>query len=327
MRPGIAIIWNEEDQPHHANDHENVAVIGVKYAVSAVEQALAELGFQPLLIPLSHPIEDAIKIIHTIKSPLVFNLFEGFGGLPETEIEATHALNDLGVPYTGNPPAVLGLGLDKAQAKERFNKFEIPTPAFQVFSSCSLHDVNLKFPVIAKPSREDASHGIYADNVANNIIALESAIRRLLTTSKSPVLVEEYIDGKEFNATVLGGHVLPISEIVYSLPSELPHILAFESKWDPESIYFKNTQVICPARISPTDEKKIKELAIRAFKACGCKGYARVDIRQDSDGNYYVLEINPNPDISPDAGCARQASAAGLTYTELIKIIIEQALD
>jgi D-alanine-D-alanine ligase len=327
MRPGIAIIWNEEDQPHHANEHENVAVISVKYAVSAVEQALAELGFQPLLTPLSQPMEDAIKIIHTIKSPLVFNLFEGFGGLPETEIEAAHALNALGVPYTGNPPAVLSLGLDKAQAKECFNKFDIPTPAFQVFSSCSLQDFNLKYPVIAKPSREDASHGIYADNVANNIIALESVIRRLLTTSKSPVLVEEYIDGKEFNATVLGGHVLPISEIVYSLPSELPHILTFESKWDPESIYFKNTQVICPARISPTDEKKIKKLAIRAFKACGCKGYGRVDIRQDSDGNYYVLEINPNPDISPDAGCARQASAAGLTYTELIKIIIEQALD
>jgi D-alanine-D-alanine ligase len=327
MRPSIAIIWNEEDQPLQANGREDVAIVSVKYTVSAVEQALATLGFQPLLTPLSQPIEDAIKVIHGIKAPLVFNLFEGFGGLPETEIEAAHALNDLGVPYTGNPPTVLSLGLDKVQAKECFNKFDIPTPAFQVFDSCSLQDFNLKFPVIAKPSREDASHGIYSDNVANDISALESVIRRLLGTSKSPVLVEEYIDGKEFNITVLGVHVLPISEIVYSLPSELPSILTYESKWDPESIYFKHTQVKCPARISHTEEKKIKELAIRAFKACGCKGYGRVDIRQDSNGNYYVLEINPNPDISPDAGCARQASAVGLTYTELIKIIIEQSLD
>lgn len=327
MHPDIAIIYNKPAPSRYTASDEDAAIKGVLNAVAAVENALLELSCQSFLVPLSPPLDEALDTVSRIKASVIFNLFEGFDGQPETEVEIAKGCHNLNIPYTGNPPEALEIGLDKVLSKNTFKKKGIPTPDFQILDSSSPGELTINYPVIAKPSQEDASHGIYIDNVIYSPESLNSVLERILLTSGKPALVEEFIDGKEFNATVLGNKVLPVSEIVYDLPSEMPRILTFESKWNPDSLYYKQTQSVCPAKTSRRDESKIRELSINAYKACGCHGYSRVDIRQDDYGSFYVLEVNPNPDISPDAGCAKQAAAAGLTYTELIKIIIEQALD
>jgi len=142
--------------------------------------------------------------------------------------------------------------------------------------------------------------------------------------------VEKFIDGREFNTTVLGNSqdtVLPISEIAYSLPSGTPRILTFAAKWEPASQYYQGTKVVCPAKINAEEQECVSGTALAAFRLLGCRGYARVDMRMDKEGRLNVIEINPNPDISPDAGAARQAETADMTYTRFIDRIVQLALE
>ena len=143
-------------------------------------------------------------------------------------------------------------------------------------------------------------------------------------------LVEKFIDGREYNATVLGNtrfSVLPISEMVYALPPDMPRILTFEAKWEPDSAYFKGTAAVCPADIVIEEQARIAGRAVSVFRLLGCQGYARVDMRADREGRINVIEVNPNPDISPGNGAARQAAAAGMTYAEFVEKIIEITLE
>ncbi len=143
-------------------------------------------------------------------------------------------------------------------------------------------------------------------------------------------MVEEFLDGREFNTTVLGNRdpgILTISEIVYSLPPHLPRLLSFAAKWEEGSPYFLGTNVVCPAQIGDAERDKLGRIALKVFKIMGCQGYARVDFRLDRDGIPYVLEVNPNPDISPGSGAARQADAAGMTYSQFVDRLLELALE
>ncbi len=144
-------------------------------------------------------------------------------------------------------------------------------------------------------------------------------------------MVEEYLDGREFNVSVIGDQdpeVLAISEIDFAgLPEGEPRIVSYRAKWDEESPMFGFTIPICPADLSKRLENRIKDIAIRSHLCVGCRDYARIDMRTDSRGSLYVLEVNPNPDISPKAGFARAARAAGYTYSEMILRISEAAME
>jgi len=176
---------------------------------------------------------------------------------------------------------------------------------------------------------EDASHGISEESVVSDISALEKQVRKVCALFGGRALVEEFLDGREFNTTVIGNiklNVLAISEIVYTLPPERPRVLTFESKWDENSLYFKNTRAVCPADISQREQNQITQIAKSVFRLLGCRGYARVDFRQDSAGKLKVLEVNPNPDITPGAGVALQVTSAGMAYNQFIERIIRLAL-
>ena len=225
---------------------------------------------------------------------------------------------------------MLRLALDKAKVKVILKAAGIPTPDFQLLSPQTLHTFQLNYPCIVKPRAEDASHGITEGSMVSNFASLEKQVRLISESYGGDALVEEFIDGREFNATVLGnstGIVLPVSEIVYSLPPEMPRILTFAAKWEPDSPYFHGTKVVCPAEIGTHEREHIAETALAAFHLLGCQGYARVDMRMDREGRLNVLEVNPNPDISPDTGAARQAAAAGMTYTQFIEKIVQLALE
>lgn len=330
MRMRVAIVYNKPYPSRYDTAGEEKAVLGVLDAVTAVHQALLEIGCQVTLVPLAPPLQSTRGKLGSLDADLVFNLFEGFCGYPETEAIVPEALSELGIPFTGCPGTALRLALDKAKVKVLQQAAGIPTTDFQLLNPQTLHMFRLGYPCIVKPRSEDASHGISEASVVANSASLEKQVQLISASYGGGAIVEEFVDGREFNATVLGNSqdtVLPVSEIVYALPSEKPRILTFAAKWEPESLYFQGTRVTCPAEISTDERERINQTALTAFRLLDCRGYARVDMRMDKDGQINVIEVNPNPDISPDAGAARQAEAAAMTYTRFIEKIVKLALD
>ena len=260
---------------------------------------------------------------------LVFNLFEGFCGQPETEALVPEYLENIGIPFTGCPDKALGLCLDKAKVKVLLQAAGIPTPDFQLLNPETLQTFQLGYPCIVKPRSEDASHGLSDRSVAYDFASLKEQVANISNFYGGQALVEEFINGREFNLTVLGNSkctALPVSEIDYSLPPVMPRILTFAAKWEPDSLYFQGTKVICPAKIEAENRERITGTALEAFRLLGCRGYARVDMRLDEKGRLHVIEVNSNPDISPGSGAVRQAEAAGMTYTQFIDKIVQLAL-
>ena len=330
MRPQVAIIYNEPQPSRYFDMGEGRAVLGVLEAVAAVDKALTTLGHPVSRIPLHPPLSLVRERLESIPEGLVFNLFEGFAGRPETEAMVADLLAELALPYTGCPGPALALALDKARAKDLLLASGINTPRHQLLSPANLSTFHLSYPCIVKPCAEDASHGLSEESVVHDEASLARQVAKISQLFGGQALVEEYLEGREFNATVLGNRaltVLPASEIAYALPPGKPKLLTFASKWEPEDPYFSGTKVVCPAPIEPLEHEEIAGTAMAAFRILGCWGYARVDMRRDAQGRLNVLEVNPNPDISPDTGAARQAAAAGLTYEEFIERIVGIALE
>jgi D-alanine-D-alanine ligase len=326
----VAVVYNEPNPSRYDRANERKAVVGVLEAVEAVRVSIVELGYEVVLLPLVPPFETARRKLSSLNFALVFNLFEGFCGEPETEALVPEALEKLGVPFTGCEAPVLRLALDKAKVKVLLQAAGIPTPDFQLLNPETLSTFRLDYPCIVKPRAEDASHGITANSVIRDFDSLARQVKVIADSYGGGVLVERFIGGAEFNATVMGNDertVLPVSEIVYSLSAGIPRILSFEAKWEEDSVYFKGTKVVCPAEISPELRENIAATALAAYKLLGCRGYARVDMRMDEAEILNIMEVNPNPDISPGTGAARQALAAGMNYTQFIDKIIRLALE
>jgi D-alanine-D-alanine ligase len=326
----IAVVYNQPTYCRYHSAGEEVAVTGVLEAVEAVYYALQELDYDVVRVPLAPPVEQAKDQLSKLDVDLVFNLFEGFCGCPETEADIPDILLALGMPYTGSPGASLRLALDKVKTKILLKANGINTPDFQLLDTRNIANFNLHYPCIVKPSAEDASHGLSEESVVYDSASLREQLADFKRYYTGKALVEEFINGREFNITVIGNSrltALPISEIDYLLPQWKPKILTFDAKWQPDSLYFKGTKVICPAEIEDESREQITETALAVFSLLGCRGYARVDMRLGDGGQLYVIEVNPNPDISPGSGAVRQAEAAGLSYNQFIKKIVELVLE
>ncbi len=263
----------------------------------------------------------------------MFNLCEEINGKCELEMCVAGLLELMGIPYTGSDPYILGLALNKFHVKQILRAAGIPTARGYV--RCPGQDLPIprgtRFPVIVKPSRQDASLGINSNSVCHAPEQLEKQILYIHEVYGQEALVEEYLDGREFNVSVMGDRtpeVLAISEINFSgLPDDEPRIVSYRAKWDEDSSVFNSTVPICPAPISKRLENRIRNIAIRSYQCIGCRDYARIDMRSDARGRIYVLEVNPNPDISPKAGFARAARAAGYSYSEMVLRISEAAVE
>jgi D-alanine-D-alanine ligase len=330
MRMRIALVYNEPQKSRYDAVDEYNAVLAVLEAVDAVHQALLELDFDVTAVPLVPPLEQAERELRNLDTDLVFNLFEGFCDCPETEAVIPEILSETGVPFTGSPGPALRLALDKAKTKLILTAAGIKTPDFQLLNPKTLHVFRLDYPCIVKPRCDDASSGLTAESVVCDLSALERQVSRICHSSDGDALVSKFLPGREFNATVMGNSeltVLPVSEIVYSLPPGMPEILTFDAKWEDDSPYFEGTKPVCPAEIEAEEQQRIAETITTVYSLLGCRGYARVDMRLDDEGQLNVIEVNPNPDISPGTGAARQAEAAGMTYTQFIGKIVQLALD
>lgn len=324
----VGILFNVPVGPRRGEEMDYLAEVNVLDQVGAVEEALTRLGFDHQLFPLKDDIEELIRSLKAHKPDVVMNLSEGFMGDSSLEMHVPSILEILGIPYTGSTPLTLGLCQDKGLTKDVLIANGVPTPRYRLMSSFEPPE-GLNFPLIVKPLKEDASIGITRNSFVRNLVELERRVNYVTSVYGQQALVEEYISGREFNISIVGNErpmVLPISEIVFEY-NEDPKIVDYMAKWFKDSEEYVKTKPVCPARIDESIKSSIEEAAVRAYKALKCRDYARIDIRFDvRTKTPYVLEVNPNPDISPDAGFTRSLRAAGISFEEFVKMIIGFAL-
>ncbi|MFW6330419.1 MAG: D-alanine--D-alanine ligase family protein [Gemmatimonadota bacterium] len=286
---------------------------GVLDALTAVVESLGRLGHAAFPVPVGRPFDRVIPRLEAVDA--IFNLTEGLDGRGAGEARAA-ALQELsGRPVTGSTADTLALARRKDWANAVLAARGLPVPPWTVVAPPAGPDWAV-FPAIVKPVAEDGSVGIDDDAVVETTWELRGAVSR----AGSGSLVQAFIAGRELNVGIVGEAVLPVAEIVFS---HRQRVVSYAAKWSPGSAADRGTRSVCPARISATLHDRVVALARDAWEAVGGRGYGRVDLRTDPAGEPWILEVNPNPDLAPDAGLARMAAAAGWGYDGLIERILE----
>lgn len=265
-------------------------------------------------------------------SAVVFNLCEGLNGHAHHEPLLAGLLELHGLRFTGSPSATLSWALNKRVAKAILRFAGVRTPDARVYASTPSPEemAAIPFPSIVKPVREDGSLGINADSVVSTAEELAARISWVNNTYHQPALVEGYLPGREFNLSVVGegsgATALPVGEIVFEgyLPDE-PRLLSHDAKWKVGSHDDVRTVPVCPAGIDERLRSALEILALTAYQAFGCRDYGRIDARLDAHGIPFVIDVNPNPDVSQVAGMALAVKRSGVSYEEFVGTIVEAA--
>ena len=293
--------------------------LGVLEAVEAVTAALHELGHTPVRVAVGSRLEEWVAALNDARAELVFNLCEGAGGASAGEVRVAAVVELLGIPMTGSGTETIALARRKDRVNALLSAAGLPVPAW---TRAERLNGWRHYPAIVKPAGEDASVGITQASVARDERALRGA---LADRSHGPLLVQEFLPGREFNVGLVGERVLPLAEIEFhELPDCWP-LVSYRAKWETGSDEDLATVPRCPAQATPELEEEARALARAAWTLVEGRGYGRVDLRADATGRLHVLEVNPNPDLSPSAGLTRMATADGWSYTDLIRRIVEEA--
>ena len=305
---------------------------GILAEADAVAAALAERGI-PFRRAAARTVEETAAAIAAGGEDVVFNLVESLPGEIDDAVSVPGICRALGRACTGGDTDCLALTLDKGWTQAVLRAAGVPTPASIVAGSASLADAALPpFPVIVKPIRTDASEGIDAASVvAGPGGALRRAVERVEREFGSSALIEQYIDGREINVSIIerGGcaEVLPLAEIDFpAYPEGKPRIVDYPSKWVPDSFEYHNTPRIIPAELPETVASEIRALSIAAWRATRCRDYARVDLRLDRRQRPHVVDVNVNPDVGPDGGFSATLRAAGIGMPEFAAVMVANAL-
>jgi len=306
-------------------DGDQEAEYDAPKTLEAIRSALERLGHT--VVPLEAS-ETLPQRLGDAQVDVVFNIAEGWGG--RTREAMVPALCDmLNVPHTGSDATALSIAMDKALAKDLFLRNGVPTPASQLFRSHKDRlDRGMLFPLIVKPNAEGSSKGIRTNAVVHTEDDLRAAVRDAIARYAQPVLVEQYVSGREFTVALFqtenGFKVLPPLEVVFLDPANRFPVYSYEIKQD----WDKNVRYDCPPQIDKRLERTLASVSKRAFRAIGCRDYARVDIRMGGPGNRvpYVLEVNPLPGLTPNfSDMCLIANAAGIPYDSLIATILRYA--
>lgn len=299
------------------------AHVGVWEAILPIEESLKRMRHRVGLLSLGMGLPKVIQTLQDKKPDVVFHLAETAFGDTIGEARIAALLELLNIPHTSAAPDALLLCRDKFKAKAVLKEHGIQTPPHAISFDGRLPASLPIPPWISKPTLEDGSIGVAGNAVTSDPVALRRRVRMLYKTLRQPILIESFIAGREFNVGAVGHELLPPAEIDFSkLPDSLPKIVNFESKWKYDSDYFKFTKTVCPAPVSPALRDRIIRMGAAALAALNVRGYARVDFRMDHTEQLYILEVNPNPDLSPIAGMAKMAETAGWGFDGLIKRIL-----
>ncbi len=307
-----------------------VRTLDKKEVEEEVADALTKLGHEPML----HVLDGSRKGLHALAKvdcDLVFNLAESFGGNDLADFCIASYLELLEKRYTGAGARGLLLAQDKAVAKKIFAFHGIQTPVFaKVYRGRLDFSHHLEFPVIVKPAREDGSIGIEFNAVVNSIRELMERIDQLHQNFDSPVLIEEYVEGREMYVGVLGNEppvALPVVELDLSkLPEGIPRIASSEVKWNKGTSIYRDTKSRVAEDLPEETVALLNQTAIAAFQALDLRDYGRIDMRLQPNGRVTVIEANPNPWLSSRAEFALAARKSGRSYADLIGEIVELAM-
>jgi D-alanine-D-alanine ligase len=266
------------------------------------------------------------------EADLIFNLTESFAGDDTKEMHVAAYLDLLGKPYTGAGPHASFLAQDKAIAKKMFAFHGIRTPYFATSYRGSIeHAHDIAFPLIVKPLSEDGSIGINADAVVSSVKELMERVQDIQNEFDSPAIIEEYIEGREIYAAILGNYesaqVLPLVELDFSkLPKGTPKIASYDVKFEKDADAYKLTKSAVAEDLDEETVTRLTETALAAHRAVKLRDYGRIDMRLSPKGDVYVIEANPNPWLSSKQEFVMAAKASGRSYTQLIGDIVDLAI-
>jgi D-alanine-D-alanine ligase len=294
--------------------------------------ALTKLGHEPSYYVLDGR-PQSLNGLGKCEADLVFNLTESYAGDDTKEMNVAAYMDLLGIPYTGAGPHAHFLAQDKATAKKMFAFHGIRTPVFATAYRGNIdHAHDVKFPLIVKPQLEDGSIGIDAEAVVTGVKELMERVEYVQNEFDSPALIEEYIEGREIYAAILGSYeqteVLPLVELDLSkLPNGTPKIASRDVKFETESRAYKLTKSKIAEDLDEATVQKLSDTALAAYRAVKLRDYGRIDMRLTPEGDVYVIEANPNPWLSSKHEFAMAAKKSGRNYTQLIGEIVQMALD
>jgi len=323
----IAVLYNTDyDAEASATD-----VASVETSARALAGGLGEAGYEVELIGLHG--RDVLPVIERVRAAapdLVFNLCESMAGDPRNEPTFVGLLDLFDIPYTGADLLSLASCLHKQRAKDILIARGIPTPSHRFLADTAALDDptldSLDYPWFVKLAHEDASVGITEENLVATPAALRARVHELITTYDQAVLAERYVDGRELNVTLVGNddelQVLPLHEIDFAaMPSDRPRIVSYAAKWDESHVDYVGTKPVPLRNATPALVEAVERVARDTWNALGLRDYGRIDLRVDANNVAWVIDVNPNPDISPDAGVVRAARLAGMTYPGLLSHI------
>ena len=330
--------------------------------IAAVSAALAGLG-EVVHLEATPDFPERLRAERARGLDIVFNMAEGLRGV-NRESHVPAILEFFGVPYSGSDPLTLSLCLDKGRTKEMLAYHGVPTAAFAVVRDLAELDAlvaavrdggrgtgdvasrarsshvprpaSLALPLFVKPVHEGSSKGITEKNYCDTLEHLEAQVAYLLEAYQQPVLVEEYLPGREFTCAVLGNgdaaRVLPLVGMNFgALPEGALPVYGYEAKWVWDRPDNPLEMFECPARVGDALRSAIEDVTLRAYRALGCRDWSRVDVRLDAAGAPRVVEINPLPGILPDPAdnscLPKAARAAGLSYDALIQACVLAAAE
>ena len=308
------------------------AISTVSEEYKAIGNALAKEGFDVRIQNVQDDIRVLSLLLRRQPPDVIFNLMEFFHDSQYLESSVAGLFDLYKIPYTGCSSFSLSLCLRKGLTKQILLANGVPTPKFSILHEPKINKRHgLKYPLIVKPAREDASTGVDKNSVVYNYLGLKKLIKRMFVEHAPPILVEEYIEGREFHISILGNDppvVLPPLEYDFSeLPNDHPNIITYNAKWNPLDESFHRIHSICPAKLPKTQVKKIEKVSLAAYAAMSCRDYARLDIRIGKDNTVYVLEVNPNPDLSDGVSFMESAEKIGLSFSQTLAKIVGFALD
>ena len=315
----VAILFDAGSEEWSPQD-----VAAVVANVHEVRDVLRRRGHEVELLPIRYG--DFRWLSRARRADLVFNLCEGINGHARFEDLVVGTLELTGVPFTGCRTWPTTICHRKHVANTLLSSAGVPVPAFTL-AQANKTPSEFPLPAIVKPAAEDASVGIDNGAVCTSKRALKRRVAQMLEQFEE-VLVQEYVAGREFNVGFVGKRMLPIAEIRFEdLPQGTWPIVSYAAKWIPGSPEDEGTVPVCPADLPPELLQVIGDVARRAWEHMSeYEGYGRVDMRLSEEGQPYVLEVNPTPDLSSNAGLAGMARAFGWSYDDLVMQIVDEAL-
>ncbi|MEN6577615.1 MAG: hypothetical protein ABFD90_14820 [Phycisphaerales bacterium] len=329
----VVLVYNADAGIIPDTPEDRGSTADLRHMIRDMARVLRSLGHRVTVLPLAHDLFTFQRKLRRLGPDVVFNQYDDVvhGALYEMWFAAMVRM--MGFPLTGSPALALGLSRYKHMSASLLHGTGIPIPPCTELLE-KIGDVDQcewRFPLIVQPSQEHAGIGLDRDSIVHSKKALREQVRRIVQNYNQPALVQHFLPGREFNVGIVGGkrpRVMPLAEVNYTeLPAEIPPIMSYAAKWIENSVEYRKTSVICPAIVEPELARQVSDIAMRAFRAVRSWGYSRVDIRLDEAGQPRVLEVNCNASLEEGVALARSAGKAGISYPQLLQMIIDAALE